>query len=90
MEGTPITIDDIVILIDDLVSLLSTIAAVAVVGFIIYAGLKMAMAKGDPKKFEEGKQMLKMAIIGGVVIFGVGVIVSTIAGFAQNPTQILR
>ncbi len=84
--GTAIEVSDIERLVEDVVQFFITIAALAVVGYLVYGGLKMAMSAGNPTKFEEGKKIVTYAIIGAAVIFGVGVIVNTIARFSTDPT----
>ena len=88
--GTAITLSDIAKLINSVVGYIVIISAVIVVGVIVWAGIMMATAHGDENKFKKGQDILKQAIIGGIVIFGVGIIVRTIASFAQNPAGILR
>ncbi len=90
VEGDSVGLSDIGLLIADVADFIITAAGLIIVGYIVYAGLKMVMAREDPKKFADGKQMLIHAAIGAVVVFGVGVIVNTIASFADNPTQITR
>jgi tellurite resistance protein TehA-like permease len=65
-------------------------ATLIVVGFIVWAGVRMVTSKGDTTKFNEAKSALIKAIIGGLVIFAVGIIVNTLAAIGENPTRILR
>jgi hypothetical protein len=90
MDGSAITLTSLQSFIADAVSIFLVIASLAVVAGIAYAGFTMATAGGDEAKFKKGKTMLWQVIIGGAVIFGVGLIVNTIADFAQQPTQIFR
>lgn len=89
-SGESLTLLDVVLFVEDVANALIAIATIAVVGMIIYAGSKMATARGDDAEYKKGKEMLRQAIIGGIIIFGVGVIVNTIASFGESPTQILR
>jgi len=88
IPGEAIEIGDVKTLVEQIADTFITIAALAVVIFIIYGGIKMVMSQGDATKFGEGKKIVINAIIGGVVIFGVGVIIQTIAGFAEDPTSV--
>ena len=88
--GEALTLSRIVMLVIDVVNLLITAAMTIAVAMIIYAGFKMATAGGDDNRFKEGKQSLTYAIIGLVVMLGVGIIIRTIANFAVSPTSILR
>jgi len=47
----------------------------------LYSGWKMMTAKGDPKKFGEGRQMLFATIIGMIII--------ALADQAANVVQII-
>ena len=88
--GTAITLADIAKLINAVVGYIVITSAVVVVGVIVWAGIMMATAHGEETRFKKGKDILRQAIIGGIIIFGVGIIVRTIASFAQNPAGILR
>jgi prepilin signal peptidase PulO-like enzyme (type II secretory pathway) len=86
--GTAIEITDVERLVEEVVQFFITIAALAVVGYLIYGGMKIAMAQGNDAEVKKGKDIVKNAVIGAAVIFGVGVIVNTIANFAADPTTI--
>lgn len=88
--GQAITLSDIVRLISDVVNYILILSGIVVVGIIVWAGIMMATSGSDSKRFDSGKNMLKNAVWGALVIFGVGVIVRTLASFAQAPTQIIR
>jgi hypothetical protein len=90
IEGKKIGLSTLETLVEDIADTIIYIAGFIVVGFIVYAGLKMVMSRGDEKKFGEGKAMLKNAIIGALVVFGVGLIVNTIANIARNPSNIIQ
>lgn len=90
IPGVPVTLEGIQLFIEDIVTYFMEISGVIIVGVMVYAGIRMASAGGTPAKFEEGKKMLIQAAWGAVVVFGVGTIVKTIAGFAHDPTQIVR
>jgi RsiW-degrading membrane proteinase PrsW (M82 family) len=87
LPGKAITITDIKTTIKSAVQTLMTVAALAVVAFIVYGGMLMAMSAGNDAKYKQGKDIIRNAIIGGVVIFGVGVIVNTIFSFTKSPTD---
>jgi len=89
-EGETLTLSGIVVLIIDIANTFITIAVTITVAMIIYAGFKMATAGDNTTKFQAGKSTLTSAIIGLVVILGVGIIVRTIGSFAVSPTSILR
>lgn len=88
--GQAITLSDIVRLISDVVNILLIVSGVVVVGIIVWAGILVATSRGDTGQYKKGMDTLKNGVIGAIVIFGVGVIVRTLASFAQAPTQILR
>jgi prepilin signal peptidase PulO-like enzyme (type II secretory pathway) len=88
IPGKAITISDVQLLIKDIANFVITISGVIVACFIVYAGIRMVISRGDEKQFGAAKKMLYNALIGAAVIFGVGVIINTIANFAQDPTSI--
>jgi len=45
---------------------------------IVYAGVKFLMAKGDPAKINEAKQILWYAIIGLAIVFAASGLVSLV------------
>lgn len=89
IRGTAITLRDIVLLVQRVMNIGIVLATLAVVAMIVYAGFKMATAAGDDAKYKDGKQTLKYAIYGALVVFGVGLIVNTIANVAYDPTNVL-
>lgn len=89
IEGTAITLEDVVLLVQRVMNIGIIIATLAVVAMIVYAGFKMATSRGVEKDYEDGKKMLKYAIYGALVVFGVGLIVNTIANVAYDPTNAL-
>src|SRR3989344_4639508 len=78
-EGSPITfqgIDDIIgYILDWLIRVSGTVMIIA----LVLTGILMLSSRGDPKRFEAGKQMLKTTILGSAVIFGAGFILELIA-----------
>jgi len=88
--GQAITLYDIVRLVTDVVNVILIIAGIVVVGIVVWSGIMMATAGANSEQFKSGKGRLINAVWGALVIFGVGVIVRTLASFAQAPTQILR
>ena len=61
---------------------------VIVVIYIIWAGVIWTSAGDDQTKVKAAKDKLKQGIIGGLIIFGVGVIMETIRMFVQDPNSI--
>ena len=70
-------------LMNTVYSLLATIlqmADLAAVAAIVWFGVRMALSRGDPAKFNEAKKGLIYACIGAVIIFGVYTILATVRG----------
>lgn len=88
IPGEAIDVQDVKDLVKTVVQTLITIAGLACVAFLVYGGMMMAMSAGNDTKFKQGKDIVRNAIIGAVVIFGVGVIVNTIADFSQEPSSV--
>jgi len=89
-QGTPVTLNSLETFISSAVGVFFRLAAVAVVGALAYAGFLMVTAGNNTQRFEQGKKMLQQVVIGAAVIFGIGIIVNTIAHFAMNPTGVIR
>jgi len=89
-EGETLTLSKIVTLVTDVINVFLGLALTITIAMIIWSGFKMATARENPKQFDAGKDSLKNAIIGLVVVLGVGIIVRTIGDFAVSPTSILR
>lgn len=87
-QGHAITVTDLVTLVENIFTYLGEIAVVIVVGMMVWGGLMMATSGSDEAKFKKGKATLWNAIIGAVVIFGVGLIVNTVANFASSPSNV--
>lgn len=85
-----ITLSSIETLVQDAFNYFAEFAAIAVVAGIIYAGFLMATSGADSDRYENGKKILKQVVIAAAVIFGVGVIVNTIANFAQSPSSVIQ
>ena len=64
----------------DLIEVVLVFAMPLIVFFIILAGFKYVMARGNPTKITEANQALLYAIIGGVLILGAFVILQVIQG----------
>jgi len=57
------------------------VASLAVVVILVWYGLQMVFARGDPTKFSSAKKGLTTALVGAVVIFGVWTIIATVHYF---------
>jgi len=90
ISGTPITLSDIVQTVKDVLNYILIVSGLVVTGFIVWAGILIATARGNDTQRKKGMDTLKNAVIGAIIIFGVGVIANTLASFAQAPTQILQ
>jgi len=86
----PLTLQSIVDLLGRVIDVFWVAATLIVIGFIVWAGVRMVMSRGNDTEFAAAKSALIKAIIGGLVIFGVGIIVNTLAAIGENPTRILR
>lgn len=89
VRGNAITLADVVYLVQRIMNIGIVLATLAIVAMIIYAGFKMATSAGDDTGYKKAKSILYQAIWGGLVVFGVGLIVNTIANVAFDPTRAL-
>jgi hypothetical protein len=87
--GEGLTLSRAVDLVVYVIQTLINLAYIVGIGMIIYSGVKMAMSRGDQKKFSDAKNMLLYAIIGLAVMFAAGLIVNTLARFGQSPSSVI-
>ena len=78
-SGQPITLDVLDYLIFRVSTFFITVSAVLTVIFIIWAGVTYMYAGEDTTKVQAAQARLRSGIIGAAIIFGVGVIIQTIA-----------
>lgn len=77
--GQPITLNVLDYIIFRVSTFFISVSAVLTVIFIIWSGVSYMYAGDDAKKVETAQARLKNGIIGAAIIFGVGVIIQTIA-----------
>lgn len=82
--GRPITFDEIGNLIIRIGDFITWGSLILIVIMITLSGVKYAMAGPDTTKATKAKDSLKNAIIGALVILGVGVIIQTVAGLVTR------
>ena len=87
VEGRSITLDNIVDATEALVDTFLSLAAIGMIVGIIYTGLQMILSRGNEAEFAKAKKQLGYVIIGSLVILGVGLILNTIASFANDPLR---
>src|SRR3989344_3721670 len=77
--GQPITLDVLDYVIFRVSTFFITVSAVFAMIFIIWAGVSYMYAGEDTTKVQTAQARLKSGIIGAAIVFGVGVIIQTIA-----------
>ena len=77
--GNAITFGDLDSVIHIIARFLIGISLTLAVGFMVWAGITIMTALGNPTRFQSGLLRLRSAIIGIGVIMAVGVILNTIA-----------
>lgn len=77
--GQPITLDVLDFVIFRVSTFFISVSSVLAVIFIIWSGVSYMYAGDDVKKVETAQARLKSGIIGAAIVFGVGVIIQTIA-----------
>ena len=78
--GRPITLTDLDYLIFRVSTFFITVSGVLAMIFIIWSGITYMYAGEDTAKVTSAQNRLKSGIIGAAIIFGVGVILQTVAG----------
>ena len=56
------------------------VGTLVAVGFIIFGGIKLSMAQGEPEHIKNAKDTIINAVVGAVITFLAATIVSIIAG----------
>ncbi len=90
-ESQMCTVQDLFVLAYVIVNYLVSMAGLVAVVFIVWGGLQMLTARGDPAKSGDAKKTIWNAILGLVLILLTFLIVSYVAGLflpdAQNPLR---
>lgn len=79
LPGNPITLDVLDYVIFRVSTFFITVSALLTVIFIIWSGVTYMYAGDDATKVTAAQARLRSGIIGAAIIFGVGVIIQTIA-----------
>lgn len=88
--GVPISLTDIISISENIGGFLMIIGGILAGIAVIWAGIIYMTSGSNPTRVKEAKDMLKAALIGALIIFGVGVIVNTIKLLASNPLQFFQ
>ena len=86
-SGRAISLEEIINIAKDLGGFLMIVGGILAAIVIIWSGISYLLAGSDSTKVKAAKDILKAGIIGAIVIFGMGVIIATIRGIAENPFQ---
>ena len=70
------------------IEIITTIASIAVVFFIIKGGISYITSTGSPERLENAKKTIRNALIGLVIILASGFIVSVLSGAMNAPSGI--
>lgn len=83
--GRPITIEELLTLGEDFGGFLLVAGSILAAIVIIATGIMYMLAGSSQQRLSSAKAMFKAGIIGALVLFSAGVIISTIQNFAENP-----
>ncbi|OGN08793.1 MAG: hypothetical protein A2998_02815 [Candidatus Staskawiczbacteria bacterium RIFCSPLOWO2_01_FULL_37_25b] len=83
--GVDITLDSLLVDVQSIAGWLIIAGGILVGITIIGTGIMYLMAGGNAQRMTIAKSMFKAGIIGGLIIFSPGLIISTITGFGSNP-----
>ena len=75
----PYDLDRVENIVSDLACWVNNIGFLLLIIFIVLTGIRMIGAGPKAEKFKEAGQAFRNVLIGGLVILGVGIILSTIA-----------
>lgn len=63
-----------------LLGVILQLAELGVVAALVWYGLQMVLSRGDAARFTSAKNGVMLAIVGGIIIFGVYTILATVKG----------
>jgi type IV secretory pathway VirB2 component (pilin) len=89
-SGRDISVDEVLLLFQSLGGFLFTLGGILAVIVIIISGIMYFTAGGNQQKLSTAKKILVGGMLGALIIFGSGVIIGTIKGFAVDPLQFFR
>ena len=78
--GTPVTLNEIEVLIRRVAQFLIIVSVIIAVIFIIWGGVMYMAARGNEEQATSAKTTIWNGVIGAAVVLGVGVILQTLAG----------
>ncbi len=85
--GVPISLNDLLSIAQNIGGFLLTLGGILATITIVIAGIMYVTAGNNQQRVATAKGVLKSGIIGALIIFSVGIIVTTVKGFATNPNQ---
>ena len=71
-------------ILDNIVGFILRMAGFASMGVIIYFGVRMLLAGGDPTVYAAARKGFNWALVGTLVIFGVYTIIATTKGAVES------
>ena len=83
--GTPIKIQDIPTLMENIGGFLMIAGGILAAIVIIVSGIAYMSGGSNQQRITSAKAMFKAGIIGSLIIFGAGVIINTVRKLAENP-----
>ena len=86
VSGQQFSLSKLTGLINEVARFIIGVAPIFAVIFIVWGGITYMAAGPDPEKAQHARTRIKNAIIGTVIIFGVGVILSTISSILGRGT----
>ena len=88
--GRPVTLPEILTILESSGGFLMIAAGILAGIIIITSGIFYLTAGSDATKVKSARDMLKAGIIGSFIIFGVGLIISTVRLIAEDPLIFFR
>jgi len=85
--GRVITLPDILNLAENFGGFLVSLAGILATIVVIVSGLMYLFAGSSPQRVASAKSIFKVGLIGAFIIFGVGMIISTVRSVANDPFQ---
>jgi len=90
LTGVPISLDSLILISENIGGFLMVLGGILAGIAVVWAGIAYMTSGSDSTRVKAAKDILKAGIIGAAIIFGSGVIVSTIKALATNPLNFFK
>lgn len=88
--GVAVSLTDLLSISENIGGFLMVLGGILAGIAVIWAGIVYMTSGADSTRVQGAKDILKVALIGALIIFGVGVIINTVKLLASNPLKFFQ